>query len=183
MALTDVEVKDVEQKEPVVKEPIVEEPKVEEPIVDYDLDMSATRRKRIRVNGDFNKMIELNLSDMFIGKRLQEEYQKLKTYMEEVVQLSKDPDNSDESLLALSDQLTDIDKKMRECIDTIFDYPVCEVIAPDGSMYDPFNGTFRYEYILNALTSYYESNLNSEYKKLKANVNKATSKYTKKKRS
>ena len=186
MALKDIEIKD-KVEEPVVeketkKKIVTKTPSVEEPLVDFDLDMSAIRRKRIRVNGDFNKIIELNLSDMFIEKRLNEQYQKLREYMEEVIQLSKNPDNSDEALMDLSIQLTDIDKKMRECIDTIFNFPVCDVLAPDGSMFDPFNGTFRFEYILNALTSYYESNLNSEYNKMKANVNKTTSKYTKNKR-
>ena len=163
------------------EEKMVESVVQEEPVVDLDLDLSATRKKRIRINGDNTKVIELNLSDMLISKRLDTEYKKLKEYMDEVLELSKDPDNSEESILNLADKLSDIDAKMRECIDNIFDYPVCAVCAPDGSMFDPFQGTFRYEHILNALTSYYTTNLNDEYKKLKSNVNNKVAKYTKKK--
>lgn len=161
---------------------LVDDVKEEEPVVDLELDLSATRRKRIRINGDNSRIIELNLSDMLLTSRLKEEYDKLGKYIDEVVAVTADDDNSDEALASLADKLKDIDKKMRECVDRIFDYPVCKVCAPEGSMYDPFNGTFRFEHIIKALLGYYNENVTAEYNKIKNKVNRAASKYTKKKR-
>ena len=76
--------------------------------------------------------------------------------------------------------IQDIDDKMREEIDFIFDAPVSKVCADGGSMYDPFEGMFRFEHIIDALSKLYETNLNSEFSKMKRRVSAKTSKYTKK---
>ena len=47
----------------------------EEPI---DIDLSVTRRKVFRINGDNSKLIYLNTSDLGIFSRLNEEYPELK---------------------------------------------------------------------------------------------------------
>ena len=72
-----------------------------------------------------------------------------------------------------------IDMEMRQLVDEIFDSNVSEVCAPSGSMFDPFNGTFRYEHIIDVLSKLYKNNLNSEFKKMSARIRKKTSKYTK----
>lgn len=148
-------------------------------IVDIDVDLSATRKKRLRINGDNSKIIELNLSDMNIGKRLDVEYKKLRKYMDSVKDIAVNPDNDEDSLRLSYERFEEIDKKMRECVDNIFDYPVSEVCAPTGSMYDMFSGAFRFEHIIDTLTKLYENNLNTEYHKMLNRVNSTAAKYTK----
>ena len=75
-------------------------------------------------------------------------------------------------------KLLNTDAEMRELMDYLFDSPVSAVCAPQGSMYDPFNGKYRFEHIMETLFALYESNIEAEYKKMKANVNKRTAKYT-----
>jgi hypothetical protein len=77
-----------------------------------------------------------------------------------------------------SSTLAEIDSKMRDTIDYIFDYPVSAVCAKNGTMYDPKDGMFRYEHIIDALTKLYQNNLNEEYKRFQARIKKHTNKYT-----
>jgi len=146
-----------------------------------DIDLSAIKKKRFRINGDFTKMLELNVSDMNIVVRLQKALNELKTLQDEASQVAIDTDNTEEALEKMAQSLSVIDAKMRELIDFIFDSNVSEVCASDGSMYDSFNGTFRYEHIIETLTALYENNISSEYKKMQAKISKKTSKYTQKK--
>ena len=148
-----------------------------------DIDLSVTRRKRFRIDGDSNRILELNLSDMGIVSRLKDAYPKLvklsQDATEEMATVSDDESDLQESLTKTADVLDRIDKEMRSQIDYIFDSNVSELCVPSGSMYDPFNGKFRFEHILNIITSLYESNLNDEYKKMTKRVQKHTSKYIK----
>ena len=151
-----------------------------------DIDLSVTRRKRFRIDGDSNRILELNLSDMGIVSRLKDAYPKLvklsQDATEEMADITGDEEsdeNLQESLTKTAGVLDRIDKEMRGQIDYIFDSNVSELCAPSGSMYDPFNGKFRFEHILNIITSLYESNLNDEYKKMTKRAQKHTSKYIK----
>jgi hypothetical protein len=60
----------------------------------------------------------------------------------------------------------------------MFDAPVSAAAAPSGSMYDPFNGSFRYEHIITAVMKQYEDNLQSEFSKMEKQLKKHTDKYT-----
>ena len=149
-----------------------------------DLNLSAIKKKKFRINGDSNKILELNTSDLTITSRLSKAYERLTKYMDEVGKiLSNLPDGEDEMAEVedtVNEQLKAIDDKMRKEIDFIFDAPVSSVCADSGSMYDPFEGMFRFEHIIDALSKLYESNLNSEFSKMKKRVSAKTSKYTKK---
>lgn len=147
-----------------------------------DIDLSATKRKRFRINGDNNKILELNVSDMNIMSRLTAAYERLNKNMEEVSSLLGDvPEEVDEEQsLKIKEVLDDIDASMKKELDYIFDAPVSEVCGDGGSMYDPFEGQFRYEHIIDALSKLYENNLNAEFAKMKKRVSAKTSKYTKK---
>lgn len=134
-----------------------------------DIDLSMTRRKRFRVDKDNNRIVELNTSDLTIVTRLKEAYPKLQELTESI------KDDSDESEL---DWLKEVDEKMRKLIDYIFDSNVSEICAPDGTMYDMFEGQFRYEYIIDVLGNLYETNMSAEVEKMRKRVEKHTSKYT-----
>lgn len=150
-----------------------------------DIDLSAIRKKRFRINGDSNKILELNTSDLNISSRLSAAYERLTKYMDEVgtvlSNISDESDDLEESQERIvEEKLHEIDLKMREEIDFIFDAPVSDVCADNGSMYDPFEGQFRFEHIIDALSKLYETNLNREFSMMKRKVAAKTSKYTKK---
>ena len=80
----------------------------------------------------------------------------------------------------MADALTEIDNKMRDIIDFIFDTNASEICAPSGNMFDPVGGQYRFERILDKLTTLYANGLNAEFNQIKNRVESKTSKYTKK---
>lgn len=163
-------INDTTKKTPVKEKEVV----TEVPTDVVDLDLSAIQKKRIRINGDNTKILELNLSDMNIVTRIQEAYPKLDAIQKRVMKYAESANGNEEADVKA---LKDFDNEMRDLVDFIFNANVSEICADDGSMYDPMGGMFRYEYILDKITSLYESNLNAEFKKMRARVNK----YAKKK--
>ena len=149
-----------------------------------DIDLSALRKKRFRVDGDDNRIIELNTSDLGIIPRLKQAYPKLQNLTTTAMQdwpdemPEDDPVNSKEFENAAS-ILEKIDTEMRELIDYIFDSKISDICAPFGSMYDPIGGGFRYEHIINTIGSLYETDITAEVNKLSKRVQKHTNKYTK----
>lgn len=150
-----------------------------------DLDLSVTKKKKFRFNKDNNRILELNVSDMNILARVTEAYPKLLALQEKAAKLMDGVTLDDESegvtdgLKTMAERLSDIDKEMRDLIDYMFNSNVSEVAAPDGSMYDPFEGSFRFEYIIALLVKQYENNLQAEFKKMEQQLDKHTAKYTK----
>ena len=137
-----------------------------------DLNISGIKKTSFRVNGDNDSILELNLSDLGIGERLEKGYANL----QEIVQSLSKISDKDENFMS---EFKKADEKMRKELDYIFDSNVSEVCGKGGTMYDLKNGEFRFESILNALTSLYTNNLNDEYNKTKARIQKHTGKYTK----
>lgn len=155
-----------------------EKTKVADNVVDIDL--SPIKKQSFRINGDNDKMLELNTSDMNIVVRLNKIYPKLQKLADEAVELSKtDMDNTEEGLNKFATKLEEIDVKMSNLVDELFDANVSAVCKDGGSMYDPFNGTFRFEHIINTLANLYTNNFSKEFSKMKQRVNKHTSKYIK----
>lgn len=138
-----------------------------------DIDLSVTKKKQFRIDKDDNRIIELNTSDMSILSRLQESYPKLDELSNKAMTLS-----SDDTLEATVEVLNDIDKEMRQILNFIFDSDIADVCAPDGSMFDMFNGEFRFEHIVSVLVGLYEENIDKEYKLMAKNIRKHTDKYT-----
>lgn len=151
-----------------------------------DISLSVVRKKRFRIDGDDNRIIELNTSDLNILARLKETYPKLVALAEDAFKNLPEVDGTaenydfvtDEATSKLVTALTDADKKMRELIDYIFDSNVSELCAPSGSMYDPINGAFRFEHIINTLSALYETDISTEMGKVATRVKKHTDKYT-----
>ena len=162
--------KDVEQEVTETVE-TKEEPVENKKVIDITLDEAP--RQIFRINGDDNRMLALNTRDIGIISRLQEGYANLSNVMHEIANIDTD------DLDSMSEYLKKADAEMRKQLDYIFDSNVSEVCASNGSMYDPYKGSFRYEVIIDALTKLYESDLNAEYKKIKQRIQKHTDKYTK----
>lgn len=146
-----------------------------------DLDLSVVRKKRFRIDGDDNRILELNTSDLSIVTRLSETYPKLNELQSKIGNMSSDEEEDDDiekSLAAMSVKLTEIDQEMKALVDYIFDSNVSEVCVSSGSMYDPINGQFRYEHLITILTGLYEQNLAAEMRRVKARMKTHTAKYT-----
>lgn len=157
--------------------------KFEDPSVDGVIDLSATRKKRFNVDlgsGSY-RVLEIDTSDMTIINRLEQLYPKLQKLSQEasVKQLDLKDNDNERVITKLSQALTKIDMQMREIVDEIFNSNVSEVCAPSGSMFDPFNGEFRFEHIIDKISALYRNNVNDEFRKMSAKMKKRTSKYTK----
>lgn len=147
-----------------------------------DIDLSALRKKRIRIDGDDNKIIEINVSDMGVINRLQEAYDRLislaNTYNLQEEESNAEEADDDFDVRKTVETLRTLDKEMRELVDFVFQANVSEVCASDGTMADPVNGQFRFEYIIEKFLAVYDKNFTEEFKKMSKNVKKRTSKYT-----
>ena len=152
-----------------------------------DLNLPDLQSKRFRIDGDDNRILVLNTSDMNILSRLKEVYPKLVTLTQDAVKkLPMDMDIPEdeftvdsEAVTTMVDVLTEIDTKMRELIDYLFNSNVSEMCAPNGSMYDPVNGKFRYEHIIDTLSKLYTDDITSGVNQITARVKKHTDKYVK----
>ena len=151
-----------------------------------DLDLSVTKKKKFRFDKDDNRIVEINTSDMNLMHRVSEAYPKLQELQVKASKLTEGLDVESvesesaalEDITTMAERLSAVDTEMRELLDYMFDAPVSAAAAPSGSMYDPFNGSFRYEHIITAVMKQYEDNLQSEFSKMEKQLKKHTDKYT-----
>lgn len=147
-----------------------------------DLDLSVTRKKKFRFDRDDTRVVEVNTSDMNLLQRVSEAYPKLQALQEKASKLTEgisvEGAEALDGLSTMAERLSAVDAEMREVLDYMFDAQVSKAAAPDGSMYDPFNGSFRYEHIIALMMKQYEDNLQSEFSKMEKQLKKHTDKYT-----
>lgn len=152
---------------------------------DLTLDLSALSKRRVIIDGDENRVLMLNVSDMNVIVRLKDKYQELADLEEEALNNLSKKSKGDikEDIENAANTLDDINQKMRSIMDYIFDADVSDKCAPFGNMFDFINGKARYEHIFDALVQLYDDNIKSETKKVekRINENKHTQKYVKKK--
>ena len=154
-----------------------------------NLDLSETARTKIWVNGDCTKVLELNLTDMNIMSRAKDAQAKLDELQAEANELASvevpksiETEEDEKKLDKAIEVFKAIDKQMRDIVNGIFDFNVCDVCCDGGSMYDPINGQYRYEYIIDKLMALYGDSWEKEAKQNKATMQKHTAKYTKKRK-
>lgn len=146
-----------------------------------DIELGPVQKKRFRINGDNNRILELNTSDMNILARLKEAYPKLNALAAKLEVIDyEDTGNEEADVTKFAIDWKAIDDEMRDFVDYIFQANVSEVCAVEGSMYDPYNGKFRFEWIIDTLSDLYEKDLSKEFKKITQRVQKHTSKYSNK---
>jgi len=151
-----------------------------------NLDLSETARTKVWVNGDNTKILELNLTDLGIMSRAKDAKDKLDELQAEANALASadvpatiESDEDEKKVDEAIEKFRNIDNKMRDLVDSIFDFPVCDVCCDGGSMYDPIGGQYRYDYIIDRLMVLYGSQWEKEGKLRQQNMEKHTSKYTK----
>ena len=150
------------------------------------LDMHEAARTKIWVNGDSQKVLELNLSDLGVSVRFNDVYPKLLALQDDIAEMleTEEPENADDSRMSiLASRFKEIDKKMRDYVDSIFDFHVCDVCCDGGSMYDLVGGQYRFEYIIEKISKLYDQRFAFEDKKLRDRMKSHTAKYTKPKRT
>lgn len=156
-----------------------------------NLDLSATKGTIIQVNGDPDAKFTLNLSDFGIYNRLTDGLNQLYDVFVELKEKmgdkaeTEEPENPDdgteEDAVKFIELMKEADNRMRGIVDYIFSAPVSAVCAPDGYMFDIFEGQLRFEYIINAITKLYENNINKEFYNIKSRINEKLPQYAKKK--
>lgn len=143
-------------------------------------DISLSSKKAYRLDGDNSRIIYLDTSDMNILVRMDETYpeiQKLAIEAAEKIVASKISDD-DSPLNDITEVLKEIDARMREKLNYIFASNIADICEPTGNMYDPINGGFRFEHIIEVLSTLYANNITVEFKKMQERVKKHTAKYT-----
>lgn len=138
-----------------------------------DIEFKELQKKKFRLDRDNNRVIELNTSDITVISRLEEIYPKMLAFVEEA--RLEDEENPEETLKVL----TQINDKMKELLDYAFDSKVADKACPQGTLFDPINGKFRFEYIMEKLIGLYDTNFKNEFALMQKRLNKHTSKYTK----
>lgn len=144
-----------------------------------DIDLKELRKKRFRLDRDNDRVIELNTSDISVIKRLEEIYPKMLKLVDEVNTKQTDDDTESPDII---DRIQAIDQEMRKLLNYGFDSDVADKACPQGTLYDPINGKFRFEYIFERLIGLYDDNFKREFDLMRKRVDKHTSKYTKKRK-
>ena len=145
-------------------------------VVDFDLSLS--KKKRIRIDGDDNRVIELNTSDMGIIERIDNLADKMNELSTEYINTKFD-DNLDEKeeTKEIISRIKGIDSKMREIVDDLFQSKISDICVPDGTMFDMFNGQFMYEILIEKLLTLYADRISEETQKTLTRMRKHTDKY------
>lgn len=152
--------------------------------------ISLSHKKSFSIDGDINRIIQIDTSDLNVTVRLEEVYPELlKLAVEATDKLSnikkpeEDADEEEKSSLAdYSTILKDIDKQMREKVDYIFASQVSDICLPTENMYSVCGGEFNFERVVDALLTLYANDIKSEFKQMQDRVKKHTDKYTSKRR-
>lgn len=152
------------------------------------LNISGAVRQRFLINGDPNKVLEINTTDLGVIERIRKYFPKLQELEQKFSEIkieqveSEDEDTIDfEKMKEFSDKLSECDKDMRKYLDLIFDANVSEVCDCGGTMYDPVNGQLRYASIISDISGVYGEDFTKELNKMNKKRETNTSKYTKKK--
>lgn len=143
------------------------------------IDLSLSIKKKIRIDGDDNRVIELNTSDMGIIDRINKLSDKMLELSEKFVTTKYDDDLEERQVdgEALAEEIKLIDSEMRKIVDDLFQSPIADVCVPDGTMFDLSNGQFMYEILIEKLLTLYADNIKSETEKTMKRIHKHTDKY------
>ena len=141
--------------------------------------LNVQKKETFVINDDESKTIELLTSDMGIVSRFSESIDAINKLVASLDSLSYDSESEDSeaSFVQFGKDFKELDHKMCDIIDYIFDYPVSEVCTYGGTMFDLMDGQFRFETIIDTLFQLYDNTINTESAKLKKRIESHTDKY------
>lgn len=151
-----------------------------------NLDLGA---KEFLINNNPDKKVYLNPNDMSIVSRIQDAIPQLNDLETRYVKLYTDAETKadtetdeeaqmEQTIITFAKSIKDIDAEMRELVNYIFDYDVCSVIKPTGTLLDLFDGEYAFAIIINTLLELYSDTITEETNKLVGKMKKRAEKYT-----
>lgn len=148
-----------------------------------------SQKQTIQLNGNPEKVIELDLGDSNIITRLSEGADKIENLVKERQNLHELLANGNDSTESnakyyqdLAVKFKELENNMREIINEIFEYDVCTPFLGTSSVFSIKNGEFAFEKIINSLMGLYEDSIRKESNNLKQRLSKHTDKYLKNKK-
>lgn len=146
-----------------------------------NINFNFNKKKKFTIDGDENKVIELDTSDVGIVTRLNDSMTKineLEKKQERLTELSSQ--NDDTAALDFTQLFSEVEREMRDIIDYIFDSSVADTILGKSSVFSPVNGKYKFEQIIDVLLGLYETDIKKETSKINTeHINKHTAKYVK----
>ena len=158
-----------------------------------NINLNINTRKKFSIDGNPNKIIELDINDINIAKRYADSIERMKSLSkiyDEMKATMNDLNaetvaNEDTALTAInkfSEQMGALETEMRDIIDFIFDSPISDIILENTSAFSPVQGKYvKYEQILEVLSNLYTKSIKADMDKInKRNISKYTTRYVKK---
>lgn len=160
-----------------------------------NINLNINTRKKFSIDGNPNKIIELDVTDISIIDRYKESVEKMRGLAENYERMGTianelktatdgdeiDTDTTYGKISEFTGEMKKLERKMRDIIDFIFDSPISDTILENTSAFSPVNGKcYKYEQILEVLSNLYTKSISSDIQKInKSNVRKHTAKYIK----
>lgn len=146
-----------------------------------NINLEHGKRKRFTIDGDKNRILEINPSDMGIFARV-DNFDKVVSpaiieFGEKQINM---PEGQDFNLAELGEGLMALDKLIREQLDILYDTNFSAIMAPYGTMLDPINGEFRYQYLIDIMSELYNETFTEELKERNDKIREHTKKYVSK---
>lgn len=144
-----------------------------------NINVNIQTKRKVTINGDENTYIEINPNDLGIISRFGSTIPKLSNLSEEFMSIGTDAESDDslESVVRVADKFDEVNNKVIELVNSIFDADVCTPIMKGSSMFTITNGEFAFETIISAILTLYSDTIQTETEKLQAKMKKYTSKY------
>lgn len=141
-----------------------------------NLSFGLPKRKKFTIDGDENRVVELDTSDTGIMARWNVVQEYFTSAAQELGALSGQDPTEEQALMA-SKRFAEIDAGAREKLNFLFDSDVCTPIAGNGALIRLVNGEPLFMLILDILTPLYEADIKDEYEKSRRRIEKHTAKY------
>ncbi len=141
-----------------------------------NLNFGLPKRKRFTIDGDENRIVELDTGDTGILARWNGVQEWLEKAAQELEELSAGAQDEEQAMYT-SRRFAEINNGARERLNHLFDADVCTPIAGNGALIRLVNGEPLFMMIVDTLLPLYEADIKAEYEKSKRRIAKHTAKY------
>ena len=157
-----------------------------------NINLNLSTKKKFTLDGDPNRVIELDISDINIIDRATTAFRNIEKLQAdwESLPIPKNPNNEDDgetlndtvsTIEDFNTQFAEIENKLKQELNYMFDSDIAGTIFEANSPFSMVNGKFKFQQVVDVLMSLYENQIQSDVKKLNRQkvVNK-TQRYIKK---